>query len=296
MKKLRHIFDYDWPHLNRWIRTHPVKVIVFALLGLACGALWEGVGWRLGLVASVAVYFASQFVIWRDLRRMTALAMALSLLIGWTPLQAAQPHQDAAPAVCVVVVAVIVGLGIVGCRIGKRGAKVANGRTNGWPEEIVGQPIYECGAAFTYVEECYAERSLSNSPPVAFTLNILVKPDSNLTVTVRADTGEHVVESLDEFKEWLAGHALSVPDQPAASSSFEINRQPAAPEQVPIKFDWGTRTATINGGSVLVTVESSDDLREWTPLTRLNVRAGQRLSFSDASSERMFYRVSTATP
>lgn len=287
--------------LRLWAIAHPTQTacIVTGLLAFATAELlafdvfflsagmpfdtWD-IALHVALMALIPVMWACT----SKLLKSTALLMAAGLLFN-PPLRADEPHRNVLPA-CIVVGAILVVGAVVVWRGAKKGAKIAKARTNGWPDEIVGTTEY--GAAFSWAEDCYVERGSTNAEPVVFTINLLVESVSNHTVTVRADVGSQFTQDFDEFKEELGEHGLFLPVAPVSSEHYELNRQPCESKDVPISFNHFTRTATIQNGGVTVMVESSDDLREWTPLMRLNAPMGLRLRFDDVSSERRFYRVS----
>lgn len=224
-------------------------------------------------------------------KKLMALTLMITMVLGVEPIKSQEPL----PLVIIGGV-VILGLGgIIGCRAYRKCERISKTKTNSWPEEMQFQAAAspgEYGANFSWVEEgfCYAERA-TPIVPVATEIRIVVHSTSNATVTVTAKAGHQHVQSWTEFMEELEGHGL--PSVNGESSSWARNRHPVPAENVPITFDFETRTATIGAGGVLVTVERSADLRQWAPLLKVNVEEGSDpLSVEDATDiGAQFYRV-----
>lgn len=224
-------------------------------------------------------------------RKLMALTLMITMVLGVGPLKSQEPL----PLVIIGGV-VIIGLGgIIGCRAYRKCERISKSRTNSWPEEMQFQAAAspgEYGANFSWIDEgfCYAERA-TPKVPVATEIRIAVHSTSNATVTVTAKAGHQHVQSWHEFMDELEGHGLS--SVHGESSSWARNRHPVPAENVPITFDFNTRTATIGSGGVLVTVERSADLHQWSTLLKVNVEEGSEpLSVEDATDTgAQFYRV-----
>lgn len=279
----------------QWCRLHKIKFALLVICAIACGfALCSNL--TLGFVFLALLYGVWAVIYTLDTNNFLSLLIAAGLLSA--PATRAQKFEPAAPLVIGgIVVIVAAGLGFVGCKAVKRCNKIAKGRehqlTNESPFRVAGE-AGEYGAFFAWSEPgyCAAERLVPVAPTV-FTLTISVQSASNATVTCTASTGHEFVQSWESFTEELAGHGLAV-TAGLNHSSYERNRHPVHAEQVPIAFNFATRTATVGRGDVLVTVERSTDLREWNALCALNVEAGSvPLRIEDASSGAQFYRVTT---
>lgn len=280
--------------LKDWICHHPTKAIVlFAFAVLAGVVMCES--FVLGLCVLVLTYGVFVLVFYYDTLRLLSIMLALSL----APCARAQEFKPAAPFFLGgLVILVGFGLGFVSCKAIKACRKIGASKTNLPPEQFQVAGVGEVGAAFFWPETdpCYAERLVPVAPTV-FALTIAVESVSNATVTATASTGYEFVQSWGEFTEEMGHHGLVVPSSPVLSASYERNLQPCSAEQVPISFDFATRTATIGRGGVLVTVERSANLREWETVLRIEVEAGGLpLLVSDASEAQQFFRVTLSTP
>lgn len=282
--------------LKDWISHHPTKALVlFAFAVLAGVVMCES--FVLGLCVLVLTYGVFVLVFYYDTLRLLSIMLALSLV----PCARAQDFKPAAPFFLGgLVILVGVGLGFVSCRAIKACRKVAASKTNLPPDELQFQVagVGEVGAAFFWPETdpCYAER-LAPVAPTVFALTIAVESVSNATVTATASTGFEFVQSWESFQEELARHGLAATTGHTNFSSFERNLQPCSAEQVPIAFNFATRTATIGRGGVLVAVERSANLREWETVLRVEVEpGGLPLLVEDTSEGACFYRVTTRTP
>jgi hypothetical protein len=242
-------------------------------------------------LAAIVVMAMAVVGIWAwDTRRTSAVLAALFL--ATQTMHAQEQFQPAAPYLLGgLILLASCGLGYVGCQAVKACKRIPRGErgTNLIEEFHVAGEDCEYGAAFFWPEKCYAERFFStNREPVVTILNIVVGA-TNCTLSLQIDVESQFVD-IDGLKEELASHALFVPDSPRISESYSRNRHPVTAEQVPIKFNFETRTATIGGGGVMVTVESSPDLTDWIPLLKLNAPAGTALEIPDVSHGRQFYR------
>lgn len=287
--------------LKKWMRNNRVVVACATMMVLgaaiaelilvdsiyvALGEPFDAVliGFHILLAVAIPVML---WQLWTLFRKLTAIIVAATLLFN--P-QAAK----AAPLIIGGLAVLIVG-GIVGCRIVKKCEKIANGRTNAWPEEFVATG--ETGALFSWTEDgyCFEERMLP-VPPTVFTLNITVESETNASVTMSAATGFNFVQSWEQFTEEAESHGLAVTAGPNLCS-YERDRQPASADDVPIAFDFTTRTVTLGKGGTLVTVHRSADLQHWEPLMRFNLEPGtEPLRIEEASTGMRFYRVKVSTP
>lgn len=284
------------------IRRYPVTACVvcsFLTAFLSAIVVTDAIGYSVAAAPPDLIsymFFAGMMLVvgagvfWIN-RKLMAIMLTLVMLFNSEPLKSQEPL----PLVIIGGV-VIIGLGgIIGCRAYRKCERISKSRTNSWPEEMQFQAAAspgEYGANFSWVNEgyCYAERATPITP-VATDIRIVVHSTSNATVTVTAKAGHQHVQSWHEFMEELEGHGL--PSVHGESSSWARNRHPVPAENVPITFDFETRTATIGAGGVLVTVERSADLRQWSTLLKVNVEEGSDpLSVEDATDTgAQFYRV-----
>lgn len=277
----------------QWAKLHPFKLICLVAYSALCGVVWESFDATIGMLMAVLGYGAWSLVYIIDSNKLLCLLVALSMLSN-------APRAKAAPLVVGAILIVVVGGGaIIGCKVVKKCSKIAGNRdrqlTNESPFRVAGAP-YEYGALFAWSEPgyCAAERLLPVAPTV-FTLNISVESVSNATVTCTASTGFEFVQSWESFMEELAGHGLAV-TAGLNHSSYERNRHPVHAEQVPIAFNFATRTATVGRGGILVTIERTDDLTTWEPLMKMDVEPGTPLRIEDVGSEQCFFRIQLSKP
>lgn len=287
--------------LTSWMRNNRV-VVACATVGILSAAVAELIivdsiyhalgepfdavliGFHVLLVVAIPVML---WQLWTLFRKLTAIIVAATLLFN-------PQLAQAAPLIIAGAAVLIIG-GVVGCRIVKKCSKISRGRTNAWPEEFVATG--ETGALFSWTEEgyCFEERMLP-VPPTVFTLNITVESVTNATVTMSAATGFNFVQSWGEFTEEMESHGLAITAGPNLSC-YERDRQPASADDVPIAFDFTTRTVTLGKGGVFVTVHRSADLQHWEPLMTFNVEPGMEpLRIEDASAGAQFYRVKVSAP
>lgn len=291
MKKLTQYLTRGVVELMQWAKKHPLKslfTIVFFLTLFALGLTLEDDMWLVAVLTALVVgYGIWCFEFTRDARKLVIVALVGVMAMSPRPVQAA-------PLVIGGLI-VLIGGGIIGCKIVKKCRKVAAGRTNAWPEEIgfnvaAGDPsTYACACWY----EEYCEEYTGTATPVAFTLNINVESATNATTEIRAQAGSQYVKTWTEFMATeMPAFGLSEPSLPC--SQYSRNGHPVDQELTPVSFNHETRTATIGNGGVTVTVYRSADLIAWQTLMTLNVEVGARLEIADASDGgRAFYRVTT---
>ena len=68
----------------------------------------------------------------------------------------------------------------------------------------------------------------------------------------------------------------------------------ASAEEVPISFDFETKTFTVSNGNPTysVVIERSVDMVSWTPMAKISISEGYKFKLADASQEdKAFYRI-----
>lgn len=277
--------------LGQWAKKHPLKAVMACLafnLLMFLGMTLEDDAQLFAVLVALAVGYGVWALIFvRDNRKLVIVALIGVMAMSPRPVQAA-------PLVIGGLI-VLIGGGIIGCKIVKKCRKVAAGRTNAWPEEIgfnvaAGDPsTYACACWY----EEYCEEYTGTATPVAFTLNINVESETNATTEIRAQAGDQYVKTWSEFMATeMPEFGLSEPTIPC--SQYSRNGHPVDQELTPVSFNHETRTATVGAGGVTVTVYRSEDLIAWQTLMTLNVEVGARLEVADATEEgRAFYMVET---
>lgn len=248
------------------------------------------------LMVFPALAFAAWLIV-RGTRKAAPLVLAACVLFQ-SPAKADEEFKP--QAALVVGGAIVTGIGVwVAYKIITRCRRIAASRTNLPPEElnfVVAGAQDEYAAGFFWPEEaCYQERGLGTPEiePVRCTMNISVTSASNCQSSLSFDVGSRFTQTLDECKEWAARKGIPIPSSPQFLECYARNGQPIAGESVPIKFDFATRTATVGQGGIVLMVEASDDLKTWSTLARLNVKAGSEIEIPDVSTQMQFYRVTT---
>lgn len=276
--------------LGQWAKKHPLKAVKACLafnLLMFLGIVLEDVGHLFAVLVALNVCYG----IWcwafvRDNRKLVIVALIGVMAMSPRPVQAA-------PLVIGGLI-VLIGGGIIGCKIVKKCRKVAAGRTNAWPEEIGfnvagGDPSTYACACFWYDEYC--EEYTGTATPVAFTLSINVESETNAVTEIRADVGSQFVKTWSEFMA-TEMPALGLMEPTLPCSQYSRNGHPVDQELTPVSFNHETRTATVGNGGVTVTVYRSVDLNSWETLLTLNVEVGARLEVADATDGgAAFYRV-----
>lgn len=214
-----------------------------------------------------------------------ALILAASLIFG-------VPKAQAAPLVIGgLLIVVIGGVGIVGCKIAKRCNKIAKKHERGLTNEqfIVAGESDSYAALLMWSEEgyCPAERLLPSVPTV-FTMS----SQFNGKTAVRADRGYEFTETWSDFEKEVSDHDLFL----SRPVSYSKNGHRCEPEQSPISFSTN-RVVRVGVGGLLVAIERSSDMKTWTPVVSLNIEPWMRVRCEEASDDdQQFYRVTTKEP
>jgi hypothetical protein len=220
----------------------------------------------------------------RGFTKITALVLSLCLLMS-------VPRAKAAPALALGALLVIVAGGVIGCKVVKRCNRIAKGRTNA-VEQLGFEAQEETAALFTWTEGyCFEQRLLPTTPTV-MTMCPEIDGSGINRMLMRADVGGGFTETWPEFVLETEAHGLEV----SRAESYSKNGVPCSSTEAGISFNATTKTATIGNGGILVNVDRSTDLKEWTTVMTLNVESYAQLRIEDVGEDKMFYRIVTKAP
>lgn len=289
--------------ITEFLKAHPMLVACVTTAVLAAGvaelvlvdAIYKAIGEPLDSM-TIAFHFLVIIaipVMWwcaKGFTKITAVVLALSLTFG-------VPRAQAVPIVIGVgAILIVVGGGVIGCKAVNKCNKIAKARehklTNESPFFIAGtEPEY--AALFTWTEDTYcAEERLLPTTPVLFTMCPEMEPSGVSRMLTRADKGYEFTETWQEFEQEVAEHGLFI----AKPSSYSRAGHPCEVAQVPITFSTNTHTVTIGGGGLLMSVERSTDLMEWTAVLTINVEPTAQLRIEEVGEDKCFYRITTREP
>lgn len=287
--------------ISQFCRDHPVMIacITTAILSAAVMELFwidiiqstfgekaDGplVAFHLFVLLAIPALWWAAF----EATKPVAIILATALFFG-------VPKTNAAPVIVIggLLVVVIAGGAIVGCKIVKRCNKIAKKRENGLTNE---QFMVAAGdnyaALLTWTEDSYcAEERLLPTTPTVFTMCPLYIAPGETRVLTRADRGNQFVEDWNGFQQEVSSHDLFL----SKPVSYSKNGHRCEPEQSIISFT-PSRTAKIGKGGLFYVVERSNDLKTWERVLWLEVEPWMSPRIEECSDDdKQFYRIGAAT-